>query len=215
MCGGTRIYGTPIIVSEGLSPRVRGNPLQAVDLRPHRGSIPACAGEPIANPALLFHRQVYPRVCGGTMSAVRAMADDNGLSPRVRGNPCCWKAVSRITRSIPACAGEPPYVHDRRDGAEVYPRVCGGTPCYGRWYRVNHGLSPRVRGNPAPASRRAPFARSIPACAGEPHLSTSPRACSSVYPRVCGGTDAAIAVLCQSIGLSPRVRGNQGYSSLP
>ena len=31
-----------------------------------------------------------------------------------------------------------------------------------------------------------------------------------VYPRVCGGTEAAFAPIFRSMGLSPRVRGNQG-----
>ena len=52
--------------------------------------------------------------------------------------------------------------------------------------------------------------RSIPACAGEPHIVTAPVANSGVYPRVCGGTGTSQTLAGQFVGLSPRVRGNLG-----
>ena len=66
VCGGTDLglYGGA--ASEGLSPRVRGNPVQNPHRRTGAGSIPACVGEP---PPPAAHRpadRVYPRVCGGT-----------------------------------------------------------------------------------------------------------------------------------------------------
>ena len=71
------------------------------------GSIPACAGEPAHWMRWARAAWVYPRVCGGTL--VRAGAYDQvwGLSPRVRGNPQFAGGDHPITRSIPACAGEP------------------------------------------------------------------------------------------------------------
>ena len=84
-----------------------------------------------------------------------------------------------VTRSIPACAGEP-----------------GWRPTRSAWV----GLSPRVRGNPLyppiglgsmranpPASPIAYSSGSIPACAG--------------------GTTSRRASFCSMWGLSPRVRG--------
>ena len=50
--------------------------------------------------------------------------------------------------------------------------------------------------------------RSIPACAGEPGTAAPPPPCSSVYPRVCGGTAYAPDCATMDAGLSPRVRGN-------
>ena len=50
--------------------------------------------------------------------------------------------------------------------------------------------------------------RSIPACAGEPDAAALSVYHSTVYPRVCGGTDCSITVRADSAGLSPRVRGN-------
>ena len=50
----------------GLSPRVRGNLLQKSTLLMGKGSIPACAGEPLAPDSCTSKPAVYPRVCGGT-----------------------------------------------------------------------------------------------------------------------------------------------------
>ena len=109
--------GEPSLFAKpGLSPRVRGNHGIA-GRAASQGSIPACAGEPAHR---LSREQVYPRVCGGTLS------ND--------GHP-------RDVRSIPACAGEPGAANSVVPMAEsVYPRVCGGTVQLPR-------SIPRVRGN--------------------------------------------------------------------
>ena len=92
--------------------------------------------------------------------------------------------------------------------AEVYPRVCGGTPEIGPQCFQSRGLSPRVRGNPQYSREPELKRRSIPACAGEPSthcLATYP---NRVYPRVCGGTSIPACRRTPATGLSPRVRGN-------
>ena len=53
-----------------------------------------------------------------------------------------------ITRSIPACAGEPLDDSGIPGAVWVYPRVCGGTKRGSILIRAMLGLSPRVRGNP-------------------------------------------------------------------
>ena len=92
---------------------------------------------------------------------------------------------------------------------EVYPRVCGGTPCEACLSVDGDGLSPRVRGNLIDAARGQGPARSIPACAGEPILAPPSSNIAKVYPRVCGGTAKGIRERELWLGLSPRVRGNQ------
>ena len=53
----------------GLSPRVRGNRRGFVLHPALERSIPACAGEPdLPNPAPAY-AEVYPRMCGGTLTA--------------------------------------------------------------------------------------------------------------------------------------------------
>ena len=169
---------------------MRGNPVVALAFGQHIGSIPACAGEPVAYLRYPGGPAVYPRVCGGTFHPrQRAQLHAGaGLSPRVRGNPGEVGGHQILAGSIPACAGEPP------------PSAPGLTLC--------RALSPRVRGNPRSAHSRSHSAGSIPACAGEPS-SARPTSCSiPVYPRVCGGTSCGLPLWSGEGGLSPRVRGN-------
>ena len=91
---------------------------------------------------------VYPRECGGTRDMQDLDNDQDGLSPRVRGNRVRGGRVIAGPRSIPASAGEP-----------------WRYPCMG--WRSN-GLSPRVRGNLLLKEGVYPVERSIPASAGEP-----------------------------------------------
>ena len=86
VCGGTDTGSATLWSSNGLSPRVRGNPMG-------RRSIPACAGEP-PRPGSCGTERVYPRVCGGTISRL------GGSIPACAGEP----GMRRQGRSIPACA---------------------------------------------------------------------------------------------------------------
>ena len=86
MCGGTEGTRHRTYAEAGLSPRVRGNRVLSGSFWGGVGSIPACAGEPLArmdDGALLG---VYPRVCGGTAIRATSRPTSSGLSPRVRGN---------------------------------------------------------------------------------------------------------------------------------
>ena len=181
-------------------------------------------------------------MCGGTLHESRIEAVALGLSPRVRGNPVYRTVYPRVCggtdrssgytstgiRSIPACAGEPDALNSVCLRT-VYPRVCGGTDPARQFIDDPTGLSPRVRGNPGLHLIPASFAGSIPACAGEPHLthtdltSRSIPACAG-EPRsklqrmsskrsipACAGEPIFARkgrATCDQ-GLSPRVRGNQ------
>ena len=161
------------------------------------GSIPACAGEPSSRMVTNSASKVYPRVCGGTFIAgddasptVRSIPacageprstttrtaplHNQGLSPRVRGNPVLASAPTMYEAygSIPACAGEP---------AEAYPPLQRA----GRWSIPACAGEPHRRSDLRLVSNRT---GSIPACAGEPSMIARCGACSPVYPRVCGGT---------------------------
>ena len=127
VCGGTFTIGVANTVAWGLSPRVRGNLCEYCGETDKKGSIPACAGEPTECPAQSRHREVYPRVCGGTAVVGVTLDLYAGLSPRVRGNHSASDPIGMGEGSIPACAGEPPLVYNRPRATAVYPRVCGGT----------------------------------------------------------------------------------------
>ena len=121
------------------------------------------------------------------------------------------RAVSTtiLSRSIPACTGEP---NKRRKDLRlrgVYPRVYGGTTGRRGGDILNVGLSPRVRGNHLRDLPLALTDRSIPACTGEPRRDRGPRRAPRVYPRVYGGTCHLRISIAHVRGLSPRVRGNQ------
>ena len=127
VCGGTvKQQRSPRRLS-GLSPRVRGNPVNSLAHAAGVGSIPACAGEPGALCASFRNARVYPRVCGGTPGDYLCRIHRQGLSPRVRGNPAAGEADLAFCGSIPACAGEPRKTAAGVDVGRVYPRVCGGT----------------------------------------------------------------------------------------
>ena len=208
VCGGTAAAAFGDDARRGLSPRVRGNHRMRHQRAHMQWSIPACAGEPVVEYVAPWARGVYPRVCGGTLTLTVLALLDDGLSPRVRGNPMVQSEIHSGKRSIPACAGEPLNPFRRNSPMRVYPRVCGGTPpSRGSLGRVE-GLSPRVRGNRRIDSEIRVPVRSIPACAGEPSQGGRNERPEGVYPRVCGGTRPTASARPPISGLSPRVRGN-------
>ena len=109
VCGGTLASVRHQPPQRGLSPRVRGNPANTLMPLAELRSIPACAGEPIADQVVRAASRVYPRVCGGTCVRRRRLPKMMGLSPRVRGNRRGGGHRRSPAGSIPACAGEPPH----------------------------------------------------------------------------------------------------------
>ena len=166
--GGTVVGGEGCRWSGGLSPRTRGNPVeaQAEDAIPR--SIPANAGEPIPSWCCAATARVYPRERGGTNLFGRSIRLHRGLSPRTRGNPDIKARRIRPFGSIPANAGEPSAGGTWRTRWRVYPRERGGTSERLKAAFAKAGLSPRTRGNLFQHARLLLFRGSIPANAGEP-----------------------------------------------
>ena len=152
-------------------------------------------------------------MCGGTDSGSGPRRGQSGLSPRVRGNHPRGHWLDEREGSIPACAGEPSAPRAGALTRPVYPRVCGGTCTMPLGKIGDVGLSPRVRGNLPGELERVVVAGSIPACAGEPTTCPSNSRCTTVYPRVCGGTARHRRTSSSGAGLSPRVRGNHACRS--
>ena len=145
---------------------------------------------------------------GGTRLRPGRESAAGGLSPRVRGNRPQKSSTCSLSRSIPACTGEPDMREISYECNQVYPRVYGGTNPLGFGEVGGVGLSPRVRGNPFGLNPHAPGDRSIPACTGEPRTKRRLGRSRRVYPRVYGGTGAEVSWPQARPGLSPRVRGN-------
>ena len=114
VCGGAASRTNTVTALWGLSPRVRGSPNLANTCSTDLRSIPACAGEPSSGDIFCSSSTVYPRVCGGAVTNKAAIAEEIGLSPRVRGSPLALGARVIQARSIPACAGEPPATYRGR-----------------------------------------------------------------------------------------------------
>ena len=206
--GGTMQAAGIIEAGEGLSPRARGNQRRTDDRGRLVGTIPACAGEPIARYWCACALGDYPRVRGGTTEVSNILRLPRGLSPRARGNRHKASHDSDCMGTIPACAGEPPArwrpSRQRRD----YPRVRGGTAQRRASMSSRLGLSPRARGNRGTGFRLIDLNGTIPACAGEPTSSVWRSPGLRDYPRVRGGTTGESACASPENGLSPRARGN-------
>ena len=193
----------------GLSPRIRGNLREAVDLWTRPGSIPAHTGKPPGRCSRRWRARVYPRAYGETARYKTELERDWGLSPRIRGNRQLDEAHGVVPGSIPAHTGKP-WIAARDARAErVYPRAYGETQIWVRPDPDDTGLSPRIRGNPR--WRRGPGRGrgSIPAHTGKP-TSEQTGACEvRVYPRAYGETRFGTAIRISRSGLSPRIRGNR------
>ena len=209
VCGGTGRGPREAVLTNGLSPRVRGNQGPAFTGLYIVRSIPACAGEPPEMKLPIIQSRVYPRVCGGTESRQSPPAVPPGLSPRVRGNhhPSAPRLIRR--GSIPACAGEPRNPRIPFAKASVYPRVCGGTIFTTAAQANLQGLSPRVRGTEAYLVVKPWVLGLSPRVRGNPGGLLPSQAGQGSIPAVCGGTSFLGTVKLNQTGLSPRVRGNR------
>ena len=111
---------------------------------------------------------VYPRLRGGTCTAVPSRLATMGLSPLARGNQHPGVLGVPLQGSIPACAGEPILTERGDRYGRVYPRLRGGTRDVFDEDEGLRGLSPLARGNLSHRAVGHALAGSIPACAGEP-----------------------------------------------
>ena len=209
--GGTPITSAGVTSVGGLSPLARGNHPAALTPAAARGSIPACAGEPVWSYEIKRGTKVYPRLRGGTNIEAKAARESPGLSPLARGNPDHLGGRDQRRGSIPACAGEPFLAAGLSCATGVYPRLRGGTASRAESTITGWGLSPLARGNLLDVLARVGGWWSIPACAGEPGSGLLKSPPSRVYPRLRGGTDSGLLGLFGSGGLSPLARGNLAH----
>ena len=147
VCGATFSESICWSISEGLSPRMRGNHERCPPYGSHEGPIPAYAGQPPLPGRPAAAPGAYPRVCGATRFEDRFDRHRQGLSPRMRGN----LMPSSVWASLRA-----------------YPRVCGATLQRCGPSEIGQGLSPRMRGNLDQAGLLFQLGGPIPAYAGQP-----------------------------------------------
>ena len=196
---------------KGLSPRVRGKPINCNARTSSTGTIPASAGETQHCNLDVGVDSDYPRECGGNVPFASVWRPLLGLSPRVRGKhlPTCPGTLGHGT--IPASAGETYRALRARLARRDYPRECGGNPSVINHAAAYEGLSPRVRGK---RNWRLPAIRwrgTIPASAGETLPFFAKIFAIWDYPRECGGNLPTVNGGGGMRGLSPRVRGKQVF----
>ena len=126
--GGTVIVEEVFEISEGLSPRVRGNPMAAQVYDYLRRTIPARTGEPWSGTDRTTTSRDYPRAYGGTDTVSTSAVLPEGLSPRVRGNLDDRRTTDHLQGTIPARTGEPYVCCGCHCSGKDYPRAYGGTP---------------------------------------------------------------------------------------
>ena len=166
VCGGAKLLNGLALREYGRSPRVRGSRCACRRTPGCGGSIPACAGEPLARRDQGAQPGVDPRVCGGAVLPVDQHGFGEGRSPRVRGSRREGGDGQLDRRSIPACAGEPVPRRAAPCATGVDPRVCGGARKVSAVKPSRYGRSPRVRGSRLEGQAGSIGGGSIPACAG-------------------------------------------------
>ncbi len=166
VCGERFRFVAPPFLWRGSSPRVRGTPDGAAKTRVSARFIPACAGNAPAQFSPKEAAPVHPRVCGERSVPDHSGARTGGSSPRVRGTHRLTICKYRVTRFIPACAGNALRDALNWPGGSVHPRVCGERAFVISGRFPARGSSPRVRGTLDSDSPDFDSYRFIPACAG-------------------------------------------------
>ena len=97
---------------------------------------------------------------------------------------------------------------------EAYPRACRGALISATIFGLTRGLSPRMRGSHILRDQVAQYVGPIPAHAGEPRGRRRRGRRSGAYPRACGGATWTTHTRFSTMGLSPRMRGSLGITSI-
>ena len=166
-CAGNSWFKVTKTMRRTVHPRVCGELAhKIVKLRLQPRFIPACAGNSDSQALVRLDQAVHPRVCGELCMMSSPRSRRSGSSPRVRGTPARETNRARISRFIPACAGNSAASQAAWRIKTVHPRVCGELRATAIDDELENGSSPRVRGTRERRGSPAPSSRFIPACAG-------------------------------------------------
>ena len=192
----------------GPSPPTRGSPLDEVNRRLDRGSIPAHAGKPFPFRPFFDFLLVHPRPRGEAGIVRIHTSHSEGPSPPTRGSPGAPGRGPEPHGSIPAHAGKPPTSRSRASPSGVHPRP-RGEAC---WRRVSvassSGPSPPTRGSRPDPAMATTIHRSIPAHAGKPDTEGPGNGGQGVHPRPRGEAVGPRLCVSHSSGPSPPTRGS-------
>ena len=193
----------------GPSPRARGSRSRSPTASRASGSIPASAGEPLAEPDGVESVRVHPRERGGALDGHALGQCPAGPSPRARGS-LAFELIGAIgDGSIPASAGEPRARASTSAARGVHPRERGGAAVSDIDIDAATGPSPRARGSRSRSPTASRASGSIPASAGEPTTTAARRGAPRVHPRERGGAVPRWPPGRSPEGPSPRARGSR------
>ena len=150
---------------------------------------------------------VYPRWRGELLFYSARTGTVAGLSPLARGTLISLAIINRLTRFIPAGAGNSVIVRWTIFSFAVYPRWRGELSVFGITFGFGCGLSPLARGTRAHRFLWVTIYRFIPAGAGNSHNPLAFSFCPTVYPRWRGELSSRRHSSRPRPGLSPLARG--------
>ena len=153
-CAGNTAQARSMALRNAVHPRVRGEHLSwfAPGAAASR-SIPACAGNTIGSCHRRYLPSVHPRVRGEHSGGLMRRTGCRGPSPRARGTLAPAARSRRMSRSIPACAGNTDRRVQSTASTAVHPRVRGEHRTGCRFTASPAGPSPRARGTRHPRGR--------------------------------------------------------------
>ena len=170
----------------GSSPRLRGTHGRRIESAEIYRFIPAPAGNTLPAASTLTAKPVHPRACGEHSAISSCIVRSCGSSPRLRGTRAELRPARRLSRFIPAPAGNTRRQDGGPDAAAVHPRACGEHSRLPLPTCTNCGSSPRLRGTRSTTARSSNSSRFIPAPAGNTAFSRSITGSPPVHPRACG-----------------------------
>ena len=193
----------------GSSPRMRGTRVHCYCHCACAGIIPAYAGNTSIGNPLPSGNGDHPRVCGEHKPQTAYEGEPLGSSPRMRGTPVIPTRTTRLTRIIPAYAGNTWRSSRWACRPRDHPRVCGEHLPFSRWVSIQPGSSPRMRGTHGSSSLVSFLLGIIPAYAGNTKSVSVWSSCGWDHPRVCGEHPIRRDRRGQRGGSSPRMRGTR------
>ena len=186
MRGERRVLQTHFVHIHGSSPHARGTQKETSDRRPGKRFIPACAGN-AANRSIAFIRTpVHPRMRGERCCLTPTRRPIPGSSPHARGTQQTKAGDPKLTRFIPACAGNAIVGAPGVGKSSVHPRMRGERLIPQRTSRFRIGSSPHARGTHQKRKPRTCRNRFIPACAGNAGQQSGVADEEEVHPRMRG-----------------------------
>ena len=130
----------------GSSPRMRGIQPASTNRAIANRFIPADAGNTFSFSQQTLPKTVHPRGCGEYALLHGYRGQHRGSSPRMRGIPSTSVTRCRMSRFIPADAGNTYADQSPSGSAPVHPRGCGEYHCTAICAPLLPGSSPRMRG---------------------------------------------------------------------